>query len=149
MAGFTSIALDHGTEEENRTMKVIGGIIGIAQNKKVLDKLFLVVPELSYMLHEFATEYGIDKNDKRTQFHEITGGRLSRILRDAQKLTNVFREHGDPFKATENEDETYSILTKEVMNRKLSKDILERDQIEEAMFMEFVTERLTEGRTCV
>lgn len=43
-----------------RILKVIGGIVGIIQNEKALDKFFLVAPELSYMLHEFATEYGID-----------------------------------------------------------------------------------------
>ena len=66
VAGFTSIAPDQGIEQENRTLEVIGGIVGITWNEKALDKFFLVAPKLSNLLHEFA-EYGSDSNDKRTQ----------------------------------------------------------------------------------
>ena len=89
MAGFTSIAPDQGIEHENRTLKVIGGIVGITQNEKALDKFFLIAPELSKLLHEFATEYGSDNNDKRTQHHEITGGKLCRMMKNARKLYSV------------------------------------------------------------
>lgn len=85
VAGFTSIAPDHGIEQENRTLKVIGGIVGITQNEKALDTFFLIAPVLSKLLHEFAAEYGIDNNNKRTQHHEITGGKLSRMTNNARK----------------------------------------------------------------
>lgn len=56
MAGFT----DHGIELKTGN-KVIGGIVEITQDEKALDKFFLVAPELSYMIHEFATEYALTK----------------------------------------------------------------------------------------
>ena len=65
VAGFTAIAPDQGIEQENRTLKVIGGIVGITQNEKALDKFFLIAPELSKLLHEFAAEYGSDNNDQK------------------------------------------------------------------------------------
>jgi len=34
VAGFTSIGPDHGIEQENRELKVVGGIVGITQNEK-------------------------------------------------------------------------------------------------------------------
>ena len=71
------------------------------------------------------------------------------MMKNARKLTNLFREHGDPFMAPEDEDEIYNLLTNEVMNEKVSKDILERDEIGQRMFVEFAIERLTEGRLCV
>ena len=71
------------------------------------------------------------------------------MTKNAWKLTDVFREHGDPFMAPEDEDEIYSLLTKEVMTETVSQDILERDEIGQRMFVEFDTERLTEGRLCV
>ena len=46
VAGFTSIGPDHGIEQENRKLRVIGGIVGITQNEKSLDKYFLIAPEL-------------------------------------------------------------------------------------------------------
>ena len=51
--------------------------------------------------------------------------------------------------APEDEDEIYNLLTKEVMTEKVSKDILERYEIGQRMFVEFATERLTKGRLCV
>ena len=51
--------------------------------------------------------------------------------------------------APEDEDEIYNLLTKKFMNEKVSKDILERDEIGQRMFVEFAIERLTEGRLCV
>ena len=66
VSGFTSIAPDQRIEQETRTLKVIGGIVGITQYEKALDKFFLIVPELFNLLHEFA-EYGRGDNiDKRT-----------------------------------------------------------------------------------
>ena len=63
----------------------------------VLGKFFLVITqELSKLLHEFAAEYGSDNNDKRTQHHKITDGKLSRMMKNARKLADVFREQGDP-----------------------------------------------------
>ena len=122
---------------------MIGGIVGTTQLISASS-----APELSKLLHEFATEYDSDHNDKRTQHHEITGGKLSRMMKNARKMTDVFREHGDPFMAREDEDTIYN--TKEVMTEKLSKDILERVEIGHRMFVEFVTERcLTEGLFCV
>ena len=138
-----------GKRSKNRTLKVIGGIVGITQNEKALDKFFLIAPELYKLLHEFAAEYGSDNNDKRTQHNEITCGKLSRMMKNAQKLTYVFHEHGDPFMTPEDEDEIYNLLTKEVINEKVSKDILERDEIGQRMFVEFAIERLTEERLCV
>ena len=50
VAGFTSIAPDHAIEHENGALKVIGGIVGITQNEKALDKFFLIAPEMSNLL---------------------------------------------------------------------------------------------------
>lgn len=140
-AGFTSIAPDHGTEQENHA--VIGGIIGITQNEKALDKYFLTAPELSKYLHDFVAIYDIGERVTRT--HEISGGTLSRMMSYASKLSQVFHAHRNPF-TEEFDDELYNLLTREVMNDKVSKDILERDQIGEEMLKQFGIDRLTEGK---
>ena len=53
VARFTSIGTDHGIEQEHREPKVIGGIVGITQNGKSLNKYFLIAPELSNIQQEF------------------------------------------------------------------------------------------------
>ena len=50
---FCSIGPDRGIEQENRTMKVIGGITGITQKEATLDKCFLIAPELARLVNEF------------------------------------------------------------------------------------------------
>ena len=42
VAGFTSIGPDHGIEQENRELKVFGGIVGITQKDWSLDKNLLL-----------------------------------------------------------------------------------------------------------
>ena len=147
-AGFTSIGPDHGIEQENRELKVIGGIVGITQNEKSLDKYFLIAPELSNVHHEFEKQYCTGNQVKRTQHHELTGGKLSRVTQNAVKLSAVFHEDGYPFESTD-EDEIYNLLTKEVMTETATKDIIQRDELGQQMFEDFVKERLTEGKLSV
>ena len=59
-----------------------------------------------------------------------------------------FREHGNPFESAD-EDEIYNLLTQAVMNETDTNDILQRDEIGQQMFEDFVTERLTEGKLSV
>jgi hypothetical protein len=93
---ITSIGPDHGIEQENRELKAVGGIVGITQNEKSLDKYFLIAPELSNLQREFEKTYCTGKNDKRKQHHELTGGKLSRVTQNAVKLSVIFHQHGNP-----------------------------------------------------
>ena len=56
------------------------------------------------LLYEFAAQYGSDNNDKGTQHHDITGGKLS-ISNDEE-----CSENGDPFVKAEDVDEIYNLL---------------------------------------
>ena len=96
-AGFTSIAPDHGIEHENRKLKVTEGIVGITQNEKALDRYFLIAPEVAKLADEFEQQYGMNSDVCRKQHHEITGGRLARVTKNAAKLKQVIVVHGDPF----------------------------------------------------
>ena len=84
----------------------------------------------------------------RTQHHELTGGKLSRITKNAVKLSAVFQDHGNPFESTD-EDDLFNLLTKAVINETNTNDILRRDEIGQQAFESFVTERLTEGKFSV
>ena len=42
----SAIGADHATEHENRAMKVLGGIKGIANNRLALEQYFLIIPEI-------------------------------------------------------------------------------------------------------
>ena len=38
------------------------------------------------------------------QHHELTGGKLSRITKNAVKLSAVFQVHGNPFESADDND---------------------------------------------
>ena len=50
---FTAIGADHAIEHENRTMKVFGGIKGIANDINKLDKYFTIAPEINQIIQDF------------------------------------------------------------------------------------------------
>ena len=89
----------------------------------------------------------MNSNVCRKQHHEITGGKLARVMKNAAKLKQVIVDHGDPFLS--DETDLYNILTKEVIDEKISKEILEPDKIGQNMLKEFVKERMTDGKVSV
>ena len=118
------------------------------QNEKSLDKYFLIAPELSNIQLEFERQYCTGNKEKRTQHHELTVGKLTRVTQNAAKLSAVFHKHGNPFESLD-EDEIYNLLTKAVMTETATNDIIQRDEIGQQMFEGFVNERLTEGKLSV
>ena len=47
---FTAIGADHGIEQENKTMKILGGIKGITNNERALEKHFLTAAQISSII---------------------------------------------------------------------------------------------------
>ena len=146
-AGFTSITPDRGIEHENRKLKVTRGIVGITQNEKALDRYLLIAPEVAKLVDEFEQQYRMNSDVCRKQYHEITGGKLAKVTKNAAKLKQVIVDHGHPFLS--DETDLYNILTKEVIDEKISKEILERDKIGQNMFKEFVKERTADGKVSI
>ena len=54
---FTAIGADHAIEHENRTMKVLGGIKGIANDINKLDKYFTIAPEINHTIQDFCEAF--------------------------------------------------------------------------------------------
>ena len=57
---FSAIGPDHAIEHENRAMKVLGGVKGIANKPSALDMHFVVMPEMGYITEEFNAMFGIE-----------------------------------------------------------------------------------------
>ena len=81
---FTSIGADHGIEQENRSIKVMGGIKGISNSSINLDEYFLSTAEISNIITSFCDKFGISESeackreittnsqDQRTAGFEVT-----------------------------------------------------------------------------
>lgn len=137
---FCSIGPDHGIEQENRTMKVIGGITGITQKEATLDKFFLIAPELARLVNEFGDLNGVSIKQERTKHHDLVGAARSRIFRNAEKMQNIILSQGNPF--TVHQDEVVNLMTKAVMKDEVKDSIMNRDQIGQEAFEQFVNERI-------
>ena len=57
---FTAIGADHAIEDENRTMKVLGGIKFIANGIKKLRKYFIIAPEINQIIQDFCEAFDIE-----------------------------------------------------------------------------------------
>jgi len=101
-------------EHENREPNVVGGIVDIAQKEQSLDKYFLIAPELLKIQQKFEEVYGNSCKNKRMEHHKMTGGKLSRLGKNALKVCHVFQEHGDPFYFA-GEHELINMLAQSVM----------------------------------
>ena len=78
---FTAIRADHGIEHENRTMKVLGGIKGIANDINKLDKYFTIAPEINHTIQDFCEAFESKITTLKELNTELTGNKSQRIKR--------------------------------------------------------------------
>ena len=81
---FISIGSDHALEQENKVMKVTGGVKGLTQNSSGLHRFCLTAPVLNSMLKEF---FSLKSNSslsafKRSWYIEVGDGRCSYFMHD-------------------------------------------------------------------
>ena len=85
---FSLIGADHALEHENRAVKVLGGIKGIANSQKLLDEYFLTAAEMSSIVEQFCPSFLLEDCDarKREQHYQLIGSKNSRLSTNANKL---------------------------------------------------------------
>ena len=98
---FSAIGADHGLEQQNRVMKVLGGIKGIANSQTTLDEYFMTAVELSLLLDQFSDQYDLHNNSlKRKQHYQLSGSKNQRITDNTEKLTETLNHHNISFSST-------------------------------------------------
>ena len=60
---YTALGADHALEQANKTMKIHGGVKGIANNQVSLDQYFIIAQEISSIIEKFYTFFGITDSD--------------------------------------------------------------------------------------
>ena len=140
---FSAIGTDHGIEQENRAIKVLGGIKGIANNQQALDEFFLTASEISNIIEHFCDEFDIkDKQGhKRDKHYQLTGSKNFRINENIKKLEGVFQEYEVKFDQSKAPD-VYNVLTKKVLPHKVTETFLSLKRIGQLKYDKFVKERL-------
>ena len=140
---FTSIAPDDALEQENRRLKVHGGVIGITQNENALKCFFLIAPELKRMWMKFEENVGIHHVLNKEKHHELQGTKLQRMNTNKARFQDIIVEHGDPFESTSTD--MMNLITHAVVPDAIAGDITNRDNVGKEIFKKFVEERLKMG----
>ena len=133
---FTSIAPDHGIEQENKKLKVSGGIVGITLEEQALQRFFLAAPVLSAYSKKFESKF-MESRKTFSKHHDLQGNKPKRVKCNIQSLCRVITEHGDPF--TSQDERLFNILTHALVEEKDEEEILGRDEIGQNLYEEFVS----------
>ena len=78
---FSAIGPDHGIEQENRALKVLGGIKGIANSEDVPNEYFVTAGEIGNMVEKLCETFHVAENQwrKRDEHHQLYGSKKGRI----------------------------------------------------------------------
>lgn len=145
-AKFTSIGPDHAIEQVIKKLKICGGITGITQKPETLDRYFIIAPELFRISNEFKDLY-TDKKDKSEKHNELTGSKSKRMAKNLISLIEVIKER-DVFGKNQ-PDSIFNIFSNKKVSDNIAKDIVNKDEIGQKMFVNFVNERLIRGELSI
>ena len=127
---YTALGADHALEQANKTMKIHGGIKGIANNQVTLDQYFVIAPENASIIEKFYTFFGI--TDTEDQEHQLKVGKNKRIADNVEKLTIVFEES----------DCVYNTVTKKILPEKFENLFLNHEQEGEKRLKDFISDSI-------
>ena len=77
---YIALGADHALEQANKTMKIHGGIKGIANNQVALDQYFIIAPESSSIIEKFYTFFGITDGEDQEHHYQLKGDKNKRIM---------------------------------------------------------------------
>ena len=93
-------------------------------------------------MYKCSVAHGCIRNETRAHHHELTGGKLSRITRNKNKLFKVLIDHGNLF--TDTETDLCNLTTRAVVPENIASDVVNRDEIGQKASESFVKDRSTD-----
>ena len=138
---FTANRTHHGIEQENRALKVLGGIKGIANSYEALDEYFLTATELGNMIKDFCEAFGINDNhnSKSDDHYQLAGSKNVRIGDNIEKLSAIFNTYNVNFNHT---DSVHNILTMKVLTAKESSRFLDPVKFGQERYEQFINQNV-------
>ena len=97
---FSAIPFDQTHEQENKTVKGVGGAVGLTENPAAFRRWMLSGPELARLLKEFGDEYlpETDLEDPKSfQHHEQGLSTQKNFQTHVASLAETVRQMGNPF----------------------------------------------------
>ncbi|KAK3097011.1 hypothetical protein FSP39_005574 [Pinctada imbricata] len=95
--GFSSIALDHAHEQNNKLVKGDGGAIGLTENSTQLLRWMVCGPEVARVIQEFHTLLDGSKGEAVKSHHEELPSVQRNFKSQVHGLCDAICESGNPF----------------------------------------------------
>ena len=134
---FASIGTDHALEQDNRRMKVSGGLIGLTQNSTALNRFCLIAPVLNSLSEQFYSTYSVN-NDQREQHYQLTGSYLPRLIGNTKKLLTTMDNFDVSFV---HDDELVNVVSNAVLSDLAKEEVLNHEAIGEDLYHNFIEKR--------
>ena len=141
---FCAIGVDHAMEQENKSMKIAGGITGITLNQTALDRFVLTAPQISQIVEEFFENNGISDTSNK-KHHQLIGSANRRITKNAESLKTTMEKFDLSFEETTC---VFNVVTKKVLSPEATTQMLNHEEEGKKLLEEFTTKRL-EGNLSV
>ena len=135
---FSAIGADHGIEQLNRELKVVGGVKGLLQNENALHHFILCTPVLDSVCEDFCKRNNLKKESRDKQY-QLTDTINSRIIGNVDKLLSHFKSIELSFESSEH---MYNIGSNAVLSESIALDIANQQSIGKKMYENFKSERI-------
>ena len=132
------------TEQENRSLKVLGGVKGILLNKAPLHRFSLASPELNRICDEFLERNNVMHYGQKLHYR-LTGAINVRIIANVNKLSDTMEALDVSFRDS---DTVYNAVAKAILSEYAKAGILNHNSIGNDMYQKFKDERIY-GEKCV
>ena len=133
---FSSICVDHALEQENISLKIQGGIIGLTNNRPALNRFTLNTPELSEICKSLYKINGLDKHQS-TKHYQLIGGTNKIIYKNVKKLDDTFATFDTYYNS-----QCLHVVTKAVIAETNANDIFYHGKEGQIIYDKFVMERI-------
>ena len=132
---FTAIGVDHAGEQENKVLKVHGGLRGIANNENARNRFFIVAPIINRLCSE------LQERHAPKQHHNLIPSQILKQAERIKRIKSTIEEHMNPF-SSDDCGILRNIVTNAVVEEKFVQDIVNVTAKGKASLEAFENERL-------
>ena len=137
MIPFVSI----GVEQQNKLMKIVGGIRNISFDENKLEQFFAICPLISKMDDQFQGMYNMKSDKTQTVHHELFGSLMEFLTKSVKLNKTELTEFLEP--GGINQDSVLNLITHAVLED--SSELLNVHDIGCGMYNSFYNDRLYMG----
>eukprot|EP00794_Sanderia_malayensis_P014494 gene14494-16001_t len=138
---FSGISIDHAHEQNNKLIKGDGGIIGITDNEKALERWLISGPHVAGLLSDFEESASYTKSSESKKHHEQTIAEEVRFKNDVKSLISTINEYGNPF-LEESEDCLFVLNSGQIRSGLPVKNLEKIKDVGADNYKQYVTDRL-------